>query len=111
MDEVPDAIRRLQADDAYARSIALAGQELMAQMDTEEVAHYCYRMLKGYAAMQKFTPKRDPRSWEVNCEDDLVRPHWPFTPKACAVHTLMGGELRGRPGAPPLAIMALQPSL
>lgn len=73
MDEVPDAIRRLQADDAYARSIALAGQELMAQMDTEEVTHYCYRMLQGYAALQRFKPRRDPRSWEVNCEDDLVR--------------------------------------
>ena len=30
-------------------------------------------MLKGYAALQRFKPKRDPRSWEMNCEDDMVR--------------------------------------
>jgi len=73
VDEVPDMIRRLQADPAWAESIARAGQEQMASMDVEEVAHYCYQMLKGYAALQRFKPKRDPRSWEVNCEDDMVR--------------------------------------
>ena len=73
VEEVPDAIRRLQADDAVAKAMALAGQERMAQMDTEEVTHFAYQMLKGYAALQRFTPKRDPRSWEVNCEDDLTR--------------------------------------
>ncbi len=71
--EVPDMIRRLQADPAYAESIARAGQQRMAAMDTDEVAHYCLSMLKAYASAQKFKPKRDPRSWEVNCEDDLVR--------------------------------------
>lgn len=45
--------------------IALAGQAQMASLDVDEVAHYCYQMLKGYAALQKFVPKRDPRSWEV----------------------------------------------
>jgi len=30
-------------------------------------------MLRGYAALQRFTPKRDLRLFEVNCEDDLVR--------------------------------------
>ena len=73
VEEVPEAIRRLQADDAVAKAMALAGQERMAQMDTEEVTHFAYQMLKGYAALQRFTPKRDPRSWEVNCEDDLTR--------------------------------------
>ena len=73
VEEVPNMIRRLQADPAYARAIAKAGQERMAAMDTDEVAHYCYEMLKVYAASQRFVPKRDPRSWEVNCEDDLVR--------------------------------------
>lgn len=73
VDEVPNTIRRLQADPAWAKSLAAAGQARMASMDVEEVTHYCYQMLKGYAALQKFTPKRDPRSWEVNCEDDLVR--------------------------------------
>ena len=72
-EEVPEAIRRLQADDAVAKAMALAGQERMAQMDTEEVTHFAYQMLKGYAALQRFTPKRDLRSWEVNCEDDLTR--------------------------------------
>ena len=65
--------RRLQADDAFARRIALAGQERMAQMDVDEVTHYCYQMLKAYARLQRFKPTRDPRSFEVNCEDDLVR--------------------------------------
>eukprot|EP00965_Chrysotila_dentata_P220987 6192120-Pleurochrysis_carterae.AAC.2 len=65
--------RRLREDDAFARQLALAGQQRMAQMDVEEVTHYCYQMLKGYAAMQRFKPKRDPRSFEVNCEDDLIR--------------------------------------
>lgn len=37
----------------------------MATMDVDEVAHYCYQMLKAYAALQNFKPKRDPRSWEV----------------------------------------------
>ena len=37
------------------------------------MTHYCYEMLKGYAALQRFTPKRDPRSIEINCEDDLIR--------------------------------------
>jgi len=73
VEEVPAAIRTLQADPAYAKGIATAGYERMAQMDVEEVAHYCYQMMKAYAAMQKFVPKRDPRSWEVNCEDDMVR--------------------------------------
>ena len=73
VEEVPGMIRRLQADPEYAKSIARAGQERMAQMDTDEVAHYCYQMIKAYATSQRFTPKRDPRSWEVNCEDDLVR--------------------------------------
>jgi protein glucosyltransferase len=73
VDEVPDMIRRLQADPEYARGIAMAGQARMAMMDVDEVAHYCYSMLKAYAAVQRFKPKRDPRSWEVNCEDDLVR--------------------------------------
>ena len=77
-------IRRLQADPAFARSIATAGQERMAQMDVDEVAHYCYQMLRAYAASQRFKPKRDPRSWEVNCEDDLVR------------HYDRGTMLRGR---------------
>ena len=56
-----------------AKGIALAGQERMAQMDTEEVTNFAFQMLKGYAALQRFKPKRDPRSWEVNCEDDLTR--------------------------------------
>ncbi len=73
VDEVPDTIRRLKADDAYARSIALAGQSRMAQMDTDEVANFCASMLRGYAKLQRFKPQRDPRSWEVNCEDDLIR--------------------------------------
>ncbi len=73
VDEIPDAIRRMQADDAFARSLAEAGQARMAQMDLHEVTHYCYQMLKGYAKLQRFKPRRDPRSWEVNCEDDLVR--------------------------------------
>jgi len=73
VEEVPETIRRLQADDAFAKRVALAGQARMAEMDPEEVTHYCYRMLKAYAAMQRFVPKRDPRSWEVNCEDDLTR--------------------------------------
>ena len=51
----------LQADDAVAKGIALAGQERMAQMDTEEVTNFAYQMLKGYAALQRFKPKRDPR--------------------------------------------------
>ena len=63
----------LQADDAMAKAMALAGQERMAQMDTEEVTNFAFQMLKGYAALQRFKPKRDPRSWEVNCEDDLTR--------------------------------------
>ena len=71
--EVPDMIRRLQADPEWAQRIATAGQERMAEMDTDEVANYCYQMLKGYAALQRFKPKRDPRSWEMNCEDDMVR--------------------------------------
>ena len=66
-------IRRLQADPEWAQRIATAGQERMAEMDTDEVANYCYQMLKGYAALQRFKPKRDPRSWEMNCEDDMVR--------------------------------------
>ena len=65
VEEVPDAIRRLQADDTVAKSIALAGQERMTQMSTEEVTNFAYQMLKGYAALQRFKPKRDPRSWEV----------------------------------------------
>ena len=73
VEEVPGMIRRLQADPGFAKGIARAGQERMAAMDTDEVAHYCYQMMRGYAASQRFTPKRDPRSWEVNCEDDLVR--------------------------------------
>ena len=73
VEDVADMIRRLQANPAWAKQIAKAGQERMAEMDTDEVAHYSYQMLKGYAALQRFTPKRDPRSWEVNCEDDLVR--------------------------------------
>ena len=73
VDDVPDLIRRLQADDAYAQRIAAAGQERMAQMDTQEVTNYCAHMLRGYAQLQKFKPQRDPRSWEVNCEDDLIR--------------------------------------
>ncbi|KAL1512259.1 hypothetical protein AB1Y20_005521 [Prymnesium parvum] len=83
VDEIPDTIRRLQADPTFAKRIALAGQAQMATMDVDEVAHYCYRMLKAYATLQKFKPKRDPRSWEaphgparqtqVNCEDDLIR--------------------------------------
>lgn len=73
VEEVPDMIRRLQKDPVWAETIAKAGQERMAAMDTDEVAHYAYQMLKGYAALQRFKPKRDPRSWEVNCEDDLVR--------------------------------------
>ena len=73
VEEVPATIRRLQADPAFAQRIALAGQAQMATMDVDEVAHYCYQMLKGYAAIQKFVPKRDLRSWEVNCEDDLIR--------------------------------------
>ena len=71
--DLPDAVRRLQRDDGFARQVALAGQQRMAQMDVEEVTHYCYQMLKGYAAIQKFVPKRDPRSWEVRWEDDLIR--------------------------------------
>ena len=55
-------IRRLQADPEWAQRIATAGQERMAEMDTDEVANYCYQMLKGYAALQRFKPKRDPRS-------------------------------------------------
>jgi len=73
VDEVPDMIRRLQADPTWAESMARAGQRQMASMDVDEVANYCYQMLKGYAALQRFKPRRDPRSWEVNCEDDLVR--------------------------------------
>ena len=73
VEDLPDAIMRLRADDDFARRIALAGQERMAQMDVDEVTHYCYQMLKAYAKLQRFTPKRDPRSFEVNCEDDLVR--------------------------------------
>ena len=57
VEEVPDRIRRLQADPAYAKAIAVAGQERMAQMDTDEVAHYCYQMLRSYAAIQRFTPR------------------------------------------------------
>ena len=56
-----------------SKAMALAGQERMAQMDTEEVTNFAFQMLKGYAALQRFKPKRDPRSWEVNCEDDLTR--------------------------------------
>lgn len=63
----------MQADPEYARSIAQAGYDRMSQMDTQEVTHYCAEMLRGYAALQRFKPKRDPRSFEVNCEDDLVR--------------------------------------
>ena len=63
----------------FARQLAHAGRERMAQMDVHEVTHYCYQMLKGYAALQRFKPKRDPRSWEVNCEDDLVR-HYARSP-------------------------------
>ena len=77
--ELPAAIKRLQQDDAFARQLAQAGRERMAQMDVHEVTHYCYQMLKGYAALQRFKPKRDPRSWEVNCEDDLVR-HYARSP-------------------------------
>jgi len=73
VDDVPTVIRRLQADPEYARSIARNGYERMAQMDTLEVTHYCAEMLKGYAALQRFKPRRDPRSFEVNCEDDLIR--------------------------------------
>ena len=62
VEEVPDAIRRLQADDAVAKAMALAGQERMAQMDTEEVTHFAYQMLKGYAALQRFTPRLHPRA-------------------------------------------------
>jgi len=73
VEEVPAMIRRLQADPAWAESMARAGQAQISSLDTREVAHYCYQMLKAYAAMQRFVPKRDPRSWEVNCEDDMVR--------------------------------------
>ncbi|EOD34076.1 hypothetical protein EMIHUDRAFT_441372 [Emiliania huxleyi CCMP1516] len=73
VDDVPDVIRELQRDPEYARSLAQRGFERMLQMDTAEVTHYCYEMLKGYAALQRFTPKRDPRSIEINCEDDLIR--------------------------------------
>ena len=73
VEDVPDMIRRLQADPAWAESMARAGQAQMASLDTDEVAHYCYQMLKAYAGLQHFVPKRDPRSWEVNCEDDMVR--------------------------------------
>jgi len=73
VEEVPATIRRLQADPAFAKRIALAGQAQMATMDVDEVSHYCYQMLRQYAGLQRFTPRRDPRSWEVNCEDDLVR--------------------------------------
>ena len=38
VEEVPDMIRRLQADPAWAKRIALAGQERMAAMDTDEVS-------------------------------------------------------------------------
>ena len=34
--------------------------------DPNQVTNFAYQMLKGYAALQRFTPKRDPRSWEVN---------------------------------------------
>jgi hypothetical protein len=40
VEDVPDAIRKLQADDAVAKAMALAGQERMAQMDTEEVTSF-----------------------------------------------------------------------
>jgi hypothetical protein len=73
VEEVPDMIRQLQAAPAYAKAIAAAGYARMAQMDTDEVAHYCYQFMRHYAALQRFKPVRDPRSWEVNCEDDLVR--------------------------------------
>jgi len=73
VEEVPEMIRQLQANPAWAESIARAGQEQIASMDVDEVANYCYQMLRGYAKLQRFKPKRDPRSWEVNCEDDLVR--------------------------------------
>mmetsp|Transcript_30621 Transcript_30621/g.97961 ORF Transcript_30621/g.97961 Transcript_30621/m.97961 type:complete len:601 (-) Transcript_30621:199-2001(-) len=73
VDDVPDVIRELQRDPEYARSLAQRGYERMLQMDTAEVTHYCFEMLKGYAALQRFTPKRDPRSIEINCEDDLIR--------------------------------------
>ena len=73
VEEVPAAIRTLQGDPAYAKAIATAGYERMSQMDVEEVSHYCFQMMKAYAALQRFKPKRDPRSWEVNCEDDMVR--------------------------------------
>ena len=61
VEEVPDMIRRLQADQPYARAIARAGQERMAQMDTDEVAHFCYTMLKGYCEIAIHTASR--RGW------------------------------------------------
>ena len=107
VDELPDAIKRLQADDSFARGIALAGQERMAQMDVHEVTHYCYQMLKAYAKLQRFKPVRDPRSWEVNCEDDLVR-HYDrdgtLTPKyvtednSTCLRPPQKGETLGPPG-------------
>ena len=45
VEEVPDMVRRLQADPEAAQKIALAGQNLMASMDVDEVTHYCYQVV------------------------------------------------------------------
>jgi len=42
VEEVFDMICMLQADPAYARAIVIAGQERMAMMDVDEVAHFCF---------------------------------------------------------------------
>ena len=72
VEDLPAAIHRLRADDAFARRIALAGQARMAQMDVDEVTHYCYQMLKGYAALQRFAEAR-PALVGGQLRDDLVR--------------------------------------
>lgn len=45
----------------------------MSTMDFYEVTHYLATMFKEYGQRMNYKPVPDPRSFEVNCEDDLWR--------------------------------------
>jgi len=72
-EDVPEAVRYLRDNPTVAQSIAAAGTKRMSTMDFYEVTHYLATMFKEYGQRMNYKPVPDPRSFEVNCEDDLWR--------------------------------------
>ena len=69
--DIPEMVKKLEANPKLAASIAARGTRRMLRFDMEAVTDYVAHLIREYAKRQRFNVKRLENTVEIRCEDDL----------------------------------------